>query len=331
MKNNKRKSAYMQITRKCNNECVFCSNPPFDKEIGMEELEKRLLFYKGNGINEIIFSGGEPTENNILVDAIHLAKKLGFETKIITNGVNLSDLNYVKKLKKNGLEHLHVSIHSHIEKDLDFLTNRKGHFKKTVKGISNCIKEGICVDINTTLNSVNAKYLSDFINYFVVKFPEIKHFVFNNLDVGEADSVIKSRAWKNKWVIAKLIKLELELSKTAHLLMSKGKTFRIERVPLCYMNGFEQFCTETRKIIKKESYQCIFIEKDRGDVYVKVDDPSKERRYKGKVCNSCKLNKICAGLSKDYYELFGDSELFPVFENPNEVILKVKSGCNEKT
>ena len=153
----------------------------------------------------------------------------------------------------------------------------------------------------------------------------IKHFVFNNLDIGEADTAIKSRAWSNKWVIAKLAGLELELSETVHLLINKGKTFRIERVPLCYMGGFEQFCTETRKIIKDESYQCIFIEKGRKDVYVKVDDPSKERRHKGEVCDSCRLNKICAGLGEDYYVVFGDSEIFPVFLDPNKIIPQVKS------
>ncbi len=330
LKPNQRKSAYMQITRKCNNDCIFCSNPAFDKEIDIHELEKRLHFYKNKKINEIVFSGGEPTESLILIEAIVLAKKLGFKPKIITNGVNLSDLNYVKKLKKAGLEHLHISIHSHIDNDSDFLTQKKGHLKKTLKGFVNCLEEGLVVNVNTTINSVNVKYLSHFINYLIKKFPQINHYVFNNLDIGESDKNLRSKAGDNTKIIAKFTEMELELSKTVKLLKSNGKTFRIERVPLCYMDEFEQFSTETRKIIKEESYRCIFIEKGREDIYMELHDPRKERRHKAEICKICNLNCICAGVCMEYSELFGDSELFPVFKNPKEIILRVKGGFNEK-
>ena len=330
LKPNQRNSAYMQITRKCNNECIFCSNPAFDKEIDINEIEKRLYFYKNKKINEIVFSGGEPTESPILIEAITLAKKLGFKSKIITNGVNLSDLIYVKKLKKAGLEHIHISIHSHISEDSDFLTSKKGHFKKTIQRIVNCTKEGLDVNINTTINSVNIKYLSNFIGYLIQKFPNINHYIFNNLDIGESDKNLRSRAWYHKEIIAKLSEIELELFKTVKLLADNNKTFRIERVPLCYMNGFEQFATETRKIIKEEIYRCIFIEKEHDDIYMEQHDPRKERRHKGESCKACKMNPICAGVCMEYSELFGDSELFPVFKDPKKIILEVKGESNEK-
>jgi len=187
------------------------------------------------------------------------------------------------------------------------------------------------LDINTTINAVNIKYLSEFIGYLINKFPKINHYVFNNLDIGESDKNLRSRAWYHKEVIARLYDIELELHKTAKLLINNRKTFRMERVPLCYMSGFEQFSTETRKIIKEESYRCIFIEKDKKDVYMELYDPRKERRFKGETCKSCKMNPICAGVCVEYYDLYGDSELFPVFDNPDNVILKVKGITNEKT
>ncbi|MDH3353423.1 MAG: radical SAM protein [Nanoarchaeota archaeon] len=326
LESEQRESAYMQITRKCNNACIFCSNPAFDKEIDIGEIEKRLNFYKSKGINEIVFSGGDPTESPILIEAIALATELGFKSKIITNGVNLFDLNYVKNLKKSGLEHLHISIHSHIDKDSDFLTSREGHLKKTIQGITNCIKEGLNVNINTTINSVNIKYLSGFIGYLIREFPQINHYVFNNLDIGESDKNLRSRAWYHKEVIARLSEIESELSRTVKLLIDNNKTFRIERVPLCYMSGFEQFATETRKIIKEESYRCIFIEQGRDDIYMELYDPRKERRYKGETCKSCKMSPICAGVCVEYFDLFGDSELFAIFDSPEKIISEVKEN-----
>lgn len=320
----KRNTAYMQLTRKCNNKCVFCSNPCFDKEIEIKEIEKRIRFYKEKGINELTFSGGEPTECQFLPEAIKLAIEYGMEPKIITNGVNLSDLEYAKRLKKAGLNHLHISIHSHIEKDSDLLTSKKGHFKKSIKGIKNCIQLKMQVDINSVINSLNAKYLLKFVEYFTKNFPEIKHYVFNNIDLGEADKQLKSRAWENKWVIARFVDMEIELFKAAKFLENKRKTYRIERVPLCYMGGFEHFSTETRKIAKKESYKCIFIEKEKEDLFLELKDPREERRYKGKNCEKCLLNSICAGLCIEYYTLFGDSELFPIFKKPEKIIRKIE-------
>jgi hypothetical protein len=45
---------------------------------------------------------------------------------------------------------------------------------------------------------------------------------------------------------------ELPLRRAMQHLAESGRTFRVERVPLCYMRGFEHFSTETRKIIKDE-------------------------------------------------------------------------------
>jgi hypothetical protein len=45
---------------------------------------------------------------------------------------------------------------------------------------------------------------------------------------------------------------ERPLQKAMTFLEETGRTFRVERVPLCYMRGFEHFSTETRKIVKDE-------------------------------------------------------------------------------
>lgn len=317
-----RKSAYMQLTRKCNNKCIFCSNPTFDKELTLDQLKKRILYYKEKGITEIFFSGGEPTESKLLPNALQLSSSAGIEPKIITNGINLSDLEYVKLLKENGLRNLHISIHSHIEKDYDLLSNKQGNFKKVIAGIENCIKQDMKVYLNSTINSVNAVYLSDFVSYMIDRFPEIPHYVFNNLDPGNADGEVISRAWENKWIIAKLVQMELELAKTCNLLIKNSKTFRIERVPLCYMQGFEEFSTDTRRIAKEEPYICMFIMRGEKDILVNIRNPL-ERRTKGDCCKFCKLNLICGGLDISYAEIFGTSELFPSFEDPKTIIKKI--------
>lgn len=319
-----RKAAYIQITRKCNSNCVFCSNPSFDKELTKEQLEKRILFYRKGGVNEIFLTGGEPTVSRLLPHAIETTIKNEIEPKIITNGVKLSDLKYIKHLKEKGLEDIYLSLHSHIEKDSDRLTRRRGHFKKTIKGLENALKLDLRVNINSTINSVNASYLSDFTGFIVDKYSEIIHFVLNNLDPGNADTRNISRAWHNKWVIARLTDFELELSRTARLLMDNSKTLRIERVPLCYMAGFEEASTDTRRIVKDEPYICFFIEKGKKDLLVNIGSQL-ERRVKAECCRSCRLNPICGGLNLEYSKIFGTDELFPVFTDPKDIIEKINA------
>jgi len=321
-----RRPAYLQLTRRCNNDCLFCSNPQFDRDMDWQKVISTLSGFREKGITDIIFSGGEPTESSLLPKAIELAVSMGMFPKIITNGVNLSDMSYVMKLKDVGLTRLHVSLHSHIEHDSDSLTGKPGHFSKTVAGIDNCGRAGIGVDLNTTINAVNSKYLSGFMSFVIRRFPSISHIVFNNLDIGCADTRNASKARANRHIIARLKGIERELFLAAMILEAHKRTFRVERVPLCYMPGFEDRSTETRRIVKGESYECLFIEKEGGETLVVLDDPRGERRIKTEACGNCGLEGICAGLHLDYFEMFGGDELYPVFSDPGRIIKKIRVG-----
>lgn len=320
----KRKSAYLQLTRKCNNECVFCSNPQFEKDYSLDEAKKRVLEFRNEGITEIFLTGGEPTIVPFLPKVIEFMIKQRIIPRVITNGVKLSNKQLAQKLYNAGLRGINISIHSHLEKVSDELTQKEGHYKKTIQGIKNSIECGMSVSINSTINSKNCSHLLTFMQFMVKKFPEVNHYVFNNLDPGCADGRLISRAGQNPWIVAKLTDFELELKKMTDFLQANSKTFRIERVPLCYMQGFEQFSTETRKIVKGEIYICSFIEKGTKNIIKTV----KPFQFSTKVdcCKICKLNPICNGIQKEYLRLYGDQELFPIFKEPSTIISKIKKS-----
>ena len=311
------KNAYLQITRKCNNECVFCSNPQFDKDYSLEEAKEQVLEFKKEGIKEIILTGGEPTCCDFLPEIIKFIMKSGMTVKLITNGVNLEDKSLAKKLYEAGLRDVHVSIHSHKKEVADELSQKKGHWEKATKGIRNCLNLGTHVFINSTINSKNYSSLPGFVLFMANEFPEVSHYVFNALDPGKADGNLKSRAGENSWVVARLTDLELPLKKSVGILKQKGKTFRVERIPLCYMPGFEEFSTETRKIVKKQEYVCSFIEKEKENQVRKV--PPGFLRVHVKCCEICSLNKICAGIQQEYLDIRGRDEIYPVFVDANKI------------
>ena len=128
-----------------------------------------------------------------------------------------------------------------------------------------------------------------------------------------------TRASENPDVIPILNDFELELHTTLCVLGKHEKTFRVERVPLCYMTDFEYASTETRKIIKNETRTTYFLDQ-RGEFL-----QDKWYYKKGECCQACSLNHICAGL----YAMgkgFDEDELYPVFIDPADIIKKVTTG-----
>lgn len=321
LKESNRKAGYLQITRKCNNNCIFCSNPKFEKEISISEISDIIKEYKALNINEILLTGGEPTTHSQLFKIINLLKNNKINVKIITNGINLEDEDFVKKIDNCNINSIHFSFHSHIEELSEELYGSKNIISKQKKALNNILKSKINVSINTTINSINYKYLYDQMVYIYKNYPNVKHIVFNFLDPGISDGIIINNANKNNWIIPKYKDIEYPLFKALNFLKSKKITFRVERVPLCYMKSFEEFSTETRKIVKKNEYICAFTREKRTSEIRKVNS-----HYKIKIknkCDVCTLNDICSGIQKEYIIIHGDKEIHPSFDNPKKIIKKI--------
>jgi MoaA/NifB/PqqE/SkfB family radical SAM enzyme len=317
----KRKAAYLQITRECNNECIFCSNPQFKKEYSFEDVKNQVDKFKKENITEIILTGGEPTICPFIFKIISYINGLHLNLRIITNGVKLADRGFTETLYNSGLRDINISIHSCHEEIADKLSQKKGNYNLAIQGIKNALDVGFFVIINSTINSLNYGHLSQNASFFIKNFPKINHFVFNNLDPGRADGLLISRAGENPRIVSKLVDMELELNKTLNILKKNNKTFRVERVPLCYLGGFEEFSTETRKIVKDELYICSFIDKNKKDIIRRVD--AEKRSKKVEACLSCSLNKICAGVQEEYLTLYGEKELYPLFKDEGPIINKI--------
>lgn len=304
---------YIQLNRTCNQKCLFCSNP----ENGNVLSYKKAVFYINdllkNNFSGVIFTGGEPTLNKNLVKLLQYCQAKGLEARIITNGQKTADFAYLQMLKDNGLKLMHVSVQTIDPKGQDYLSQNKDSLKNILKTLLNARQLGIAVNINTVINSYNAKSLDKNVKFLVMKFPEIQHFVFNNLDPR------MNRVSQHKFLVPKLGDFKKSLSAALSYLAKHGKTFRVERVPLCYMSGFEEFSTETRKIVKSEERRILFLD-DRKNPYSKQDYFFYQ---KAKQCTKCSLGKICAGLYAlgDY---FSAQELEPQQIDAQDIIKRVK-------
>lgn len=306
------KIGYIQVTRLCNQKCIICSNPPTERFLTLENAKKEVDQMKKEGLDGIIITGGEPTIYDHLPELISYINKLGLFPRIITNGQKMSNVKYAKTLKDSGLRHVHVSIYSYKKKIQEKISQNPDSLKNICKTLDNIKKlVGIQVDINIAMCKLNVGHLSKTVNWLVKRYPFVEHYVFNNLDP------YMNRASENVEIVPAMRDIELELNKSLRILEKNKKTFRVERVPLCYLSGYEFVSTETRKIVKEESRTIYFLD-EKNKVTQEI-----WQNKKSECCRNCTLNSICAGIYGEggYYST---EELSPVFVEIDEIIKRIK-------
>jgi len=307
---------YIQVNRYCNNACHFCSNPSNGNNITYERGVALIDDFINKKYRGIIFTWWEPTLSPDLYKWIKYAKDIWIESRIISNGMACSDFNYTKKLKDSWLELVHFSVYSCHEKIHDFLTDTPGSWLKLMKSITNALNLWIRVQINTVINHYNETHLDKTVKFLTKCFPPIKHFVWNNLDpemMRKTDTAWSTLPnYDNFWI---------SLKKAMNYLELKWKTFRAEKIPLCYIRGYEYSSTETRKIVKNEERTVYFL-----DFREKIYENDFEHE-KLKECNNCDLNNICSWIyeREKYYNYVNVYPQKLTIKEKQNIIDKIKN------
>jgi MoaA/NifB/PqqE/SkfB family radical SAM enzyme len=303
---------YIQVVRHCNQNCGFCSNPTTPYTHSFQSIRALIDDFVARGYYGIILTGGEPTLSPILPEVIRYAASTKLHVRLITNGQKLANSEYAQELAKAGLAHAHVSIYSVRPELEDWLRNANGSLERAFAALENLHAAGVTLNINSVINRFNCDHLHENVQYEVRHFPFVRHYVWNNLDpsLGRAES--------NTFFTPRLADLELSLHRAMKLLDDAKCTFRVERVPLCYMADYAHASTETRKIVKEEERIVHFLD-DKGTV---------RQTYWGHLysaaCSECSLRPICGGLY-DKGNAYDPAELHPVFLDPRPIIERIRT------
>ena len=301
---------YMQLVRGCNQYCRFCSNPASGYMLDLPTACRQVDDFVARGYFGVILTGGEPSLSPIVADVARYATGCGLHVRMITNGSQLAKPGLAQSYRDAGLSCFHVSIHTARAELEDFLTGVKGSFGLAMRALEQLGEVGATVNINTVINKYNADHLDETVMALTGRFGFIEHFVWNNLDPS------MGRAETNRDTAPRLGDFELSLARAMRYLHRTGRSFRVERVPLCYMPEFAHCSTETRKIIKGEERIVHFLD-TKGTVR-----QTDFRHPKADVCQQCPLDSICGGLFErgDHYDL---AELHPVFVDPQPIVDRV--------
>lgn len=281
-----------------------------DKDITLDEARRQILEFVRLRYRGIVLTGGEPTLLESLPKIIEYAVQKRLDVRIITNGQRLSDVRLLNKLYRAGLRSIHFSVHTTRAELQVFLTGKEDSLKNLLLSIENAGRLEMMTMINIVINKYNSDHLDEIVRTLTDRFPFIRHFIFNNIDP------TMNRVAENPDTVARLIDFELSLHNALKYLSEHGYSFRVERIPLCYMAEFAEFSTETRKIIKGEERIVNFLDK-KGQIV-----QGRFYHSKADVCKVCTYRSICAGLYEmDTY--YSSKELYPLFLNPQTVIRRV--------
>ncbi len=306
---------YIQVNRHCNNACHFCSNPSNWNNITLQRWYELIDDFVKKWYEWIIFTGWEPTLSPDLPKWIEYSKKMWLWNRMISNGMMCANYDFTKRLADAWLELVHFSVYSCYDKVHDFLTDTPWSWERLMKSITNALKCWIRVQINTVINHYNQNHLDKTVIFLTKHFPQINHFVWNNLD--------PEMMRKTKTALSTLPDYDLfkeSLNKAMDYLTSTNRTFRAEKMPLCYIRWYEFCSTETRKIVKEEERIIHFLDFREE---IRETDFYHEKLEK---CKTCDLNMICSWIyeAKKYYNYVNVYPQKVTKEELEKIILKIK-------
>ncbi len=156
----------LAITYRCNLDCAHCYTGKPDTtgvELTFDDWLKVYEALWRIGIPNIVFTGGEPTLREDLVQLVSQADE--FVTGLVTNGTRLAEL--AKPLRDASLDYAQITLESHDAKTHNAMVNARDEdaFAATVEGIRACLAADLQVITNTTLTTDNAEPFQDLLRF----------------------------------------------------------------------------------------------------------------------------------------------------------------------
>lgn len=288
----------IKITFKCNNSCKFCvqgDKRKFYPDKTISEIKSILRDSKSDS-EEVVFTGGEPTIRPDIVELVSYAKDLGYKIQIQTNGRMFAYKDFCKRIITAGADVFAISIHGHNTKLGDYLTNSEGSFEQTTLGIENLLSLGRLVVTNTVINKLNYRFLPEIANFLVdLGIPQYQ-FAFPHI-LGNALKNLNLIVPRKKEIISYLLK-GIAMGR------KKRRIVRVEAIPYCFLDGFED-CVCERYIIDTKVFDI--------EVHKSFNKWRREEgKIKGPKCKECRYFECCEGPWREYPEIFGWDEFIPV-------------------
>jgi radical SAM protein with 4Fe4S-binding SPASM domain len=157
----------LALTYHCNNDCPHCyvARPTDYPQMSTTDWKATIDRVWRVGIPHVCFTGGEATLHPDLTELVAYAQDTGLVTGLLTNGRRLSDPVYVQELMAAGLDHVQITLESHVEAVHDTMVAAAGAWQETVDGVRNTVAAGLYTTTNTTLTKENVPIIEETVDF----------------------------------------------------------------------------------------------------------------------------------------------------------------------
>ncbi|MCB9665663.1 MAG: radical SAM protein [Alphaproteobacteria bacterium] len=324
-----RRNVEINIGKACNNRCVFCIDGLPKREdrsyMAWEEMERELRHWHEAGTRSVGFLGGEPTTYPHIVQAIGLARDLGYtRIALATNATKLRLQHFTDKCLEAGLTRVTISMHGHTGPLEDKITRVPGVFEKkcdAIRYLNQKKKEGFLADglsVNIVLNGWNYRHLLHMMKFFYLdlELDDLRINFVRPEGYAEGDPDITPRYQ----AVVPLLRKALYAMETAKEF--RGKTFTFGGFPLCvlppvlrdndallkkYMGEYRDLSTDCSVRQDGDGFGIEEI-KDGRSRFNWQDRKRFDLKHAPDACHTCTKVALCEGVWKGYVDIHGQGE-----------------------
>ncbi|MDP6510894.1 MAG: radical SAM protein [Dehalococcoidia bacterium] len=150
-------------TQRCNLRCVHCyasaGDGHYPGELTTAEGRALIEDLAQYGAPVLLFSGGEPTMREDLVELLTLATARGLRAVISTNGTLITP-DMARDMKRAGVVYVGVSLDG-VGETHDRFRGKKGAFQEALSGLANAREAGLRTGIRFTITRFNNSYVAE--------------------------------------------------------------------------------------------------------------------------------------------------------------------------
>ncbi|MEC7986782.1 MAG: radical SAM protein [Myxococcota bacterium] len=295
----------LHLTYHCPERCIFCSEEHRMKRfrsfpVTWGRVARTLRLHAERGVQNVHFTGGEPTIHPRFVDALQLAKKLGMRTSIGTIGTMLSREDFARKALPY-LDEALFSIHGHTEELHDSLARRQGSFARVTGAMKTVLrlKPSFGAFANVVVTRQNVDSLAEILS-FVENLGARLIVVSNTTPEGGGGDHYEELA-------VPLAKLKEEVPRAAANV--QRAVLRFFGMPMCVLGEYHMLSNDlhwdprvTVEWMAKPGSVAF------DGLYSWAPD---RKRVHVDSCGGCIKNKLCMGVFDKYAQLWHTEDLAP--------------------
>lgn len=309
----------INIWKACNNKCRFCmssKSSPWDiKFVKLDILKEKIKWYAYNWYKSIWFLWWDISIHPNIIEIISYSKEIWFiNINIISNWMKFDDFELTNLIIQAWITRINFSIHSHIKKIEDYLTQVKWWLQKKLNAIDNfnyfyenwLLRDSL--SINIVANKHNYKTIVETVLYFYLK---------KNINDIRINFIRLSDDVKENWDDLKLSYTELfsYLKKLIYVSLKYNIRITFDTIPACIFYKIDNI--NYKYLVKNFLWEDLDHISEINNINNNEQFNWQEKKknllkIQFKQCEKCDYKKSCQWVRKSYWEIYWWREFIPI-------------------